>query len=65
MPVFRIIFVTVYCSDYHDLLAAWRLHSGPFSLAGTFVVAKPLTASQRRRLPARLRDYLQEATACK
>lgn len=45
--------------DHKNLLAAWRLYGGPVSLVGRFIVEKPLTASQLRRLPLGLRDRLQ------
>jgi hypothetical protein len=42
--------------DHKNLLAAWMLHGGPGTLVGRFIVERPLTASQLRRLPAASRD---------
>ncbi len=39
-----------------DLLSAWRLYGGPGTLVGRFVVEKPLTDAQLRRLPRDLRE---------
>jgi hypothetical protein len=55
--VFRALAV-VEVPDHKNLLAAWRLY-GPASPVGRFVVKKPLTASQIRRLPRDLRDRIQ------
>jgi hypothetical protein len=46
---------TIKVPDHKNLLAAWRLY-GPGPLVGRFIVEKPLTASQFRRLPRPLRD---------
>jgi len=44
--------------DHKNLLAAWRLHGGPGTLVGRFIVGKPLTASQLSRLPEALKARL-------
>ena len=49
---------TIEVADHKNLLAAWRLHGGPLTLVGRFIVRKPLTASQLRRLPGALRGML-------
>ena len=42
-------------ADHKSLFVAWRMHSGPRSpVALRFIVAKPLTAAQFRRLPDEL-----------
>ena len=46
--------------NFQSLLAAWRRYGGPGSLVGTFVVSKPLTAAQLRRLPLGLRRRLRQ-----
>jgi hypothetical protein len=48
-------------SDHKNLLAIWRLYRDPLALGliSSFTVTKPLTLSQRRRLPADLRDRLK------
>jgi hypothetical protein len=60
MSYFRIALATVYVTNHANLRAAWRSHGGPCSLVVTFVVRQPLTASQRRRLPAALRKCVRE-----
>jgi hypothetical protein len=44
--------------DYKNLLAAWREY-GHTGLVGRFVVNKPPTPAQLRRLSAKLRDILE------
>ena len=48
---------TIEVPTYKDLLAAWRLY-GPGPIVGRFIVEKPLTEAQLRRLPAELRSRL-------
>lgn len=50
---------TIEVPDHKNLLAAWRIHGGPLSLVGSWVVKKPLTSAQLRRLPADLRARLK------
>lgn len=45
--------------DSRNLLAAWKLYGGPDTPAGRFIVHKPLTPAQLRRLPEALKDLLQ------
>jgi len=49
---------TIEVPDHKNLLAAWRLHGGPGTLVGRFIVGKPLTASQLSRLPEALKARL-------
>jgi hypothetical protein len=49
---------TIEVPDHESLRAAWRLHGGPLTLVGRFIVRKSLTASQRTRLPKALKDLL-------
>jgi len=49
---------TIEVPDHKNLLAAWRLHGGPGTLVGRFIVDKPLTASQLSRLPEALKARL-------
>lgn len=49
---------TIEVPNHKSLLAAWKEHGGPFSLVGRFIVKKPLTAAQLRRLPEDLRARL-------
>jgi len=49
---------TIEVPDHKSLLAAWRLHGGPLSLVGRFIVDKPLTLPQLNRLPKALRQLL-------
>ncbi len=60
MSYCRIALATIYVSNHANLRAAWRSHGGPCSLVGTFVVAEPLTESQRRRLPKDLRERTKD-----
>jgi len=50
---------TVEVPNLHSLLAAWKTYGGPGTLVGRFVVRKPLTASQLRRLPRGLKAQLK------
>lgn len=52
---------TIEVPDHKNLLAAWMLHGpGTGSLVRfRFIVGKPLTASQLRRLPEALKERLQ------
>lgn len=49
---------TVTVPDYKNLMAAWKEYGGQVSLVGRFIVKKPLTAAQLRRLPKGLRTLL-------
>jgi len=44
--------------NHRSLREAWKQYGGPGTLVGLFVVTKPLTPAQLRRLPADLRDRL-------
>jgi hypothetical protein len=44
--------------NHKSLMHAWRTYGGPLTLVGRFVVEKPLTEAQLRRLPADLRDKM-------
>jgi hypothetical protein len=47
--------LTIAVPDYKSLLVAWRMHGGPRSpVSLRFILAKPLTAAQFRRLPVGL-----------
>jgi hypothetical protein len=51
--------VTLAVADHKSLLVAWRIHGGhrtPVPLR--FIVAKPLTDSQFRRLPRQLKPLI-------
>jgi hypothetical protein len=52
---------TVEVEDHKNLLGVWPTYKDPHKLLliSSFIVKKPLTASQRRRLPAGLRDRLR------
>lgn len=51
--------VTIPVADYKSLLAVWRMHGGPrASVALRFIVAKPLTDSEFRRLPKALKGLI-------
>jgi hypothetical protein len=51
--------VTIAVPDHKSLLVAWRMHGGPRSVvAMRFIVAKPLTDSQFRRLPSELKPLI-------
>jgi len=50
---------TIEVEDFKNLLAAWRIHGGPDTLVGAFVVTKPLTEAQLRRLPSALRELVE------
>ena len=49
---------TVTVADHKNLLGVWRMYGGlpARDLLGDFIVRKPLTEAQLRRLPAELRD---------
>jgi hypothetical protein len=49
---------TVTVADHKSLLTAWKIHGGPGSLVGRFIVEKPLTRSQLRRLPMALKEKM-------
>jgi hypothetical protein len=49
---------TVTVPDLKGLRAAWA-HLCPGTLVGRFIVQKPLTPAQLRRLPVDLRDRLE------
>jgi hypothetical protein len=51
---------TVEVSDHKNLLGVWPTYKDPRTLLliSSFVVTKPLTAAQLRRLPADLRARL-------
>lgn len=51
---------TVTVEDHKTLREAWKRYGGPLSLVGEFVVRKPLTEAQYRRLPQGLKDRLRE-----
>jgi len=61
MSYLRFTLATAHPSNHKNLRAAWRLHSGPDSLVGTFVCEFALTPSQLRRLPKELRARLVQA----
>lgn len=44
--------------DYKNLLAAWRSYGGLNTCVARFIVKKPLTEAQARRLPKALREKL-------
>jgi hypothetical protein len=51
--------VTIVVADHKSLLLAWRMHGGPRpALSLRFIVAKPLTDSQFRRLPRELKPLI-------
>lgn len=50
---------TIEVPDLKSLTAAWRTYGGPFCMVRRFMVEKPLTASQLRRLPGPLRARLE------
>jgi hypothetical protein len=51
--------VTIPVADYKSLLAAWRMHGEPKSrVALRFIVAKPLTDAEFRRLPNALKGLI-------
>jgi hypothetical protein len=58
MHYFRITLATIEVSDHAGLRAAWRLHGCSATLVDRFVVRKPLTERQIRRLPKDLRELL-------
>jgi hypothetical protein len=51
---------TIEVPDHNSLLGAWRTYGGvgPFCPVGRFIVKKPLTASQLKRLPNGLRQLI-------
>ena len=49
---------TIEASDHPNLRSSWREYGGPSTLVGRFIVDKPLTASQLRRLPEALKARL-------
>jgi hypothetical protein len=48
---------TVTTFDHRSLRAVWKRY-GPTGLVGSYIVEKPLTEAQLRRLPSDLRDRL-------
>jgi len=51
--------VTIAVADHKSLLVAWRMHGGPRCAAALrYIVAKPLTDSQFRRLPRELKPLI-------
>jgi hypothetical protein len=50
---------TIEVRDHKDLRKAWKLYGGPDTLVGRFVVRKPLTDAQFRRLPKALRAMIE------
>ncbi len=50
---------TITVPDYNSLVFAWRLHGGPGTIAKSFIVEKPLTDAQLRRLPKDLKRMIQ------
>jgi hypothetical protein len=47
--------LTIPVADHKSLLIAWRMHGGPQSpVSLRFILAKPLTYAQFRRLPVGL-----------
>jgi hypothetical protein len=50
---------TIEVPDLKSLMAAWRTYGGPFCMDRRFIVEKPLTVSQLRRLPGPLRARLE------
>ena len=50
--------VTIPVADYKSLLRAWRMHEGPRGSALRFIVARPLTDSEFRRLPKALKGLI-------
>jgi hypothetical protein len=58
MSYMRFNSATIKVPNHKNLLAAWKQYGGPLSLVGRFIVEKPLTASQLRRLPKGLRELL-------
>jgi hypothetical protein len=51
--------VKIAVADYRSLLVAWRMHGGPrAAVALRFIVAKPLTDAQFRRLPSALKALI-------
>lgn len=50
---------TITVSNHRNLMASWKLYN-PFArtLIGRYIVEKPLTDAQLRRLPGELRDLV-------
>jgi hypothetical protein len=59
MSFMRIEMATIRVPDYRSLLAAWRGHGGQRTIVSRFIVEKPLTKAQLRRLPKGLKSRLQ------
>lgn len=55
----RVELATMHVKDESGLRTAWKIHGGLGSLVGSFVVDKPLTPAQLRRLPVDLRNKLE------
>lgn len=49
---------TITVEDHKNLLAAWKLY-GHSVLVGRFIVEKPLTEAQLRRLPKALKSRIE------
>jgi hypothetical protein len=49
--------------DYERLVDAWKRHGIPGTLVGRFIVEKPLTPGQLRRLPVALVEKLEHRKA--
>lgn len=61
MSIFEIQPLTVVTTEtLKELREAWKVHGGVYSLVGTFIVRKPLTAAQYSRLPQGLKDRLKQ-----
>lgn len=61
MLIFEIQPLTVVTAqDHKGLLELWKRYGGFGSLVGTFIVKKPLTDAQYRRLPEGLKDRLRQ-----
>jgi hypothetical protein len=59
MAFTRIKAVRIPVADCKSLLVAWRMHGGPNAPASLrFIVAKPLTDSEFRRLPDALKGLI-------
>jgi len=62
MDIFGVHPLTVITvKDHKGLRQAWKRYGGAFPLVGEFVVRKPLTESQLRRLPEGLRALVRTA----
>jgi len=59
MAYARISAGTITVPNFSNLLASWRSYDRRArALIGHYIVERPLTESQRRRLPAELRERL-------